>query len=405
MSHQPPPARPHHEHAVREPETAISALEAFDEATRAIAGIMDLESVLQIITDRVRALVGAEYAALGIVDAHGRIEQFITSGLRREERRAIGAPPSGLGILGLIIREGRSYRITEIGTHPEAHGFPPNHPAMRSFLGVPVAAKGGSLGNLYLSNKIGAAEFTGTDEMLVEMFARHAAIAIENAHLHARVSQLAVVEERDRIGRDLHDGIIQGIYAVALSLEDVPDMVKDNPVEAATRVDRAIDRLNLTIRDIRNFILGLESELVDAGDLVVGLAGLAEEVRINTMIEFELDLDAQHGHHVQLVLPSTHRAQLLQMAREALSNMARHSRATRGRISLHEEAGSAVLEISDNGRGFDPAAPVQPGHHGLDNLHDRAAAMAGTLVIDSEPGAGTRIIVRVPLDATPEAKP
>ena len=135
------------------------------------------------------------------------------------------------------------------------------------------------------------------------------------------------------------------------------------------------------------------------------MAGLAEEVRINTMIEFELDLDAQHGHHVQLVLPSTHRAQLLQMAREALSNMARHSRATRGRISLHEEAGSAVLEISDNGRGFDPAAPVQPGHHGLDNLHDRAAAMAGTLVIDSEPGAGTRIIVRVPLDATPEAKP
>jgi signal transduction histidine kinase len=93
------------------------------------------------------------------------------------------------------------------------------------------------------------------------------------------------------------------------------------------------------------------------------------------------------------------------MAREALSNMARHSRATSGRISLRAEDGDAVLEIADNGRGFDPAAPIEPGHHGLDNLHDRASSMAGSLVIDSEPGAGTRIIVRVPLEAAPETRP
>jgi len=390
---------------IGEPATAIDALEAFDAATRAIAGVLDLEEVLQLITDRVRILVNAQYAALGIVDAHGRIEQFITSGISREERRRIGAPPSGHGILGLIIRQGRSYRIPDIASHPESYGFPADHPAMHSFLGVPIRAKGGSLGNLYLANKQGAAEFTGSDELLVEMFARHAAIAIENARLHARVQQLAVMEERDRIGRDLHDGIIQGIYAVALSLEDVPDLVIDNPAEAGARVDRAIDRLNLTIREIRNFILGLESELVDAGDLVVGLAGLAEEVRVNTMIDVDLDLDLEGGSHVQLGLPSAHRAQLLQMAREALSNMARHSRATSGRISLREEDGAAILEIADNGRGFDPSAPVLPGHHGLDNLHDRAAAMSGSLMIDSEPGAGTRIIVRVPLEAAPEAKP
>jgi signal transduction histidine kinase len=123
------------------------------------------------------------------------------------------------------------------------------------------------------------------------------------------------------------------------------------------------------------------------------------------MIDFDLDLDLEGESHVQLALPSTHRAQLLQMAREALSNMARHSRATSGRISLSVEDGAVVMEISDNGRGFDPVAPIEPGHHGLDNLHDRAAAMSGSLVIDSEPGAGTRIIVRVPLEATPEAQP
>ena len=391
--------------AAERPDIARDALEAFDEATRAIAGVVDLERALQLITDRVRSLVDAQYAALGIVDAHGRIEQFITSGISPEARLRIGEPPRGHGILGLIIRTGQAYRIPDIGPHPDAHGFPPNHPAMGSFLGVPIRIKGGSLGNLYLTNKQGADEFSEADQRLVEMFARHAAIAIENARLHARVQQLAVMEERDRIGRDLHDGIIQGIYAVALSLEDVPEMMADSPDEAAARIDRAIDRLNVTIRDIRNFILGLGSELADAEDLVVGLAGLAEECRVNTMIELDLDLDLAGGARVQDLLPPGHRAHLLQMAREALSNIARHSRATSGSISLRQDDGDAVLEIADNGRGFDLAAPIEPGHQGLDNLHDRAAAMAGSLTIDTEPGSGTRIIVRVPLDPSLEALP
>jgi signal transduction histidine kinase len=383
-------------------DLAVDALDAFDQATRAIAGVVDLESALQLITDRVRMLVDAQYAALGIADAHGRMERFITSGISREARRKIGEPPRGHGILGLIIRTGSTYRIADIAGHADSYGFPPNHPPMHSFLGVPIRIKGGSLGNLYLTNKQGAAEFSNADERLVEMFARHAAIAIENARLHARVQQLAVVEERDRIARDLHDGIIQSIYAVALSLEDVPEMMGDSPADAAARVDRAIDRLNLTIRDIRNFILGLGSELSEAGELGAGIAGLAEEVRVNTLIEIEVDLD--DAHRVEAGLPDGHRAQLLQIAREALSNMARHSRATTGRVSLHERDGTAVLEVADDGRGFDPGMPVDPGHHGLDNLHDRATAMSGDLVVDSKPDGGTRIIVRVPLDAPPEAQ-
>jgi GAF domain-containing protein len=175
--------RPAHHLPTDRSETAVGALEAFDEATRAIAGVVDLESALQLITDRVRTLVDAQYAALGVVDAHGRIEQFITSGIGREARRRLGAPPSGHGILGLIIRTGRTYRIPDIGAHPDAYGFPANHPLMRSFLGVPIPTKGGFVGNLYLANKQGAAAFSETDERLVEMFARHAAIAIENARL------------------------------------------------------------------------------------------------------------------------------------------------------------------------------------------------------------------------------
>jgi signal transduction histidine kinase len=370
-------------------------VEALDAATRAIAGVLDIDLVLQLIVDRVAALADAQYAAIGIVDSLGRIERFIMTGVSREQRERIGEPPHGHGLLGLIIREGRSFRIPEISAHPDSYGFPPNHPPMGSFLGVPVTIKGGSIGNLYLTNKRNSADFSEADQALVERFALHAGIAIENARLHSQVQRLAIVEERDRIARDLHDGVIQSIYGVALSLEDVPDLIEDDRAEAIGRVDRAIDRLNLAIRDIRNFILGLGSETLGGTDLEAALATLADEVGLTTTIDVEVAADdaARIGQELGL----GRRIQLLQMAREALSNTARHSRASQGRLSLRQDAGAAVLEISDNGRGFDPQA-VPPGHLGLANLRDRAVSMGGSVSIESAPDAGTRIIVRLPIE-------
>jgi signal transduction histidine kinase len=370
-------------------------LEALDTATRAIAGVLDIERVLQLIVDRVRDLVGARYAALGIVVADGSIERFITSGVTEAERAAIGAPPRGHGLLGLIIREGRSIRTPDIAGHPASSGFPANHPPMRSFLGVPVAVKGSAIGNLYLTDKEAAAEFSPADQRLVEMFALHAGIAIENARLHDQVQRLAIVEERERISQDLHDGIIQGIYAIALSLEDVPDLMRDDQPEATTRIDRAIDGLNLTIRDIRNFILGLHSELVGGGELLAGLATLAHEFRLNSLIDIDVDLES--GERVAAELPVEQRVQLLQIAREALSNTARHSRATRARLELLVEGDSLTMLVHDNGIGFDPDAARGDRHLGLDNLRGRAASMGGTLQIDSQSGGGTSIIVRLPV--------
>ncbi|HEY5629151.1 MAG TPA: GAF domain-containing protein, partial [Candidatus Limnocylindrales bacterium] len=208
------------------------ALAALDAAARAIAGLRSVDEVLQLIVDRVRDLVDARYAALGIVGPAGKLERFITAGLDPHEREAIGPLPTGRGLLGLIIREGRSYRIPSIAGHVDSSGFPPNHPPMTSFLGVPVTSGGERLGNLYLTDKRSAREFSAADQSLVETFALHAGIAIENARLHAQAGRLAVVDERDRIGRDLHDGIIQALYAVSLSLEDVPDMMVDAPGEA-----------------------------------------------------------------------------------------------------------------------------------------------------------------------------
>jgi len=374
-------ARPHG------PDAA--ALDALDEATRAIAAVLDLDEVLQVIVDRVRLLVAARYAALGILGGHGSIERFITSGISDEERAAIGAPPRGRGLLGTIIRDGRSIRVPKIADHPDASGFPPNHPTMTSFLGVAVPVGGRPIGNLYLTDKETATEFSAADQRLVEVFARHAGIAIINAQLHAQVRRLAIVEERDRIGRDLHDGIIQSLYAVSLSLEDVPDLVRDAPAEADRRVDRAIDDLDKAIRDMRSFIHGLRPEALGGTDLGAGLAALAEEYRHNTLVEAELALDpaADPGYG-----PDGN-AQLLQLAREAMSNAARHARARRLRIELRREAGFSVLEISDDGIGFDRSAVTDPSHHGLPNMRARAEAIGGRLVIDTAPDLGTRVAV------------
>ena len=371
-------------------------LTALDDATRAIAGVLDLDNVLQLIVDRVCELAGARYAALGIVDRYGGIERFITTGLTLDERDRIGSPPRGHGLLGLIIREGRSYRIPDIGSHPDSYGFPPNHPPMHSFLGVPVVVKGRAIGNLYLTEKEGAAEFEPADEQLVELFARHAGIAIENARLHEQVQRLAIVEERDRIGQELHDGIIQSLYAVTLNLEDIEEIMTEEPTEAAARIDRSIDAVHVAIRDIRNFVLGLRPHLLERTDLVGGLAALAEEMRLNTMVDMEVDLDEALG--VAATIDEGHRAQLMQITREALSNAARHSGASRARIVLNLDDDSILrLTVEDNGRGFEVAAARGGQHQGLVNMRDRTTHMGGQIEIDSAPGAGTRIIVRVPL--------
>jgi len=375
----------------------LARLEALDEASRAIAGELALERVLQLIVDRVRDLVDARYAALGIVDETGAIERFITSGISAAERARIGAPPRGRGLLGVIIREGRSLRIADIRSDPRSAGFPPRHPPMTSFLGVPITLKGRPIGNFYLTDKVGAREFSEADQRLVEMFALHAAIAIENARLHDRVRRLAIMDERERIGKDLHDGIIQSLYAVGLSLEDVPELMADDPAEAAARVDRAIEALNSTIRDIRNFIFGLRPELLEEADLAASISSLADEFRLNTLIDVELDLEAAPPD-----IRAEARLQLLQIAREALSNIARHAKASRASVGISVEGPVVRLVVADNGRGFDPNLPRDAGHQGLRNMADRAAELGGELVIESAPGAGTRIIVRLPLAALTE---
>jgi len=375
------------------PSEAGGLQAAFDAAVRSIAGLASVDEVLQVIVDRVRPLVGAEYAALGINEPQGRIERFITSGMDDATRRRIGPLPEGHGLLGLIIRENRSFRIADINVDPHRYGFPPNHPPMASFLGVPIAVKGVSLGRLYLTNKIGAAEFSAADQALVETFALHAGIAMDNARLHEQLQRLAVVDERERISKDLHDGIIQNLYAVGLSLEDVPDLMEADRPDAEARVERAIDSIHLAIQDIRNFIFGLRPGLLEGASLGAGLAALVDEYRHNTIIDIDLELPDPVPNPSPEVT-----GHLLTIVGESLSNIVRHSRASRASIDLQPAtAGTGyILRIADNGIGFDPDRAGRIGHQGLANTRDRVGRIGATMKIDSEPGTGTRIVITVP---------
>ena len=369
-------------------------LAALDQAVRGIGGVLDIDRVLQLIVDRVRELVDARYAALGIVGGDGIIERFITSGVTVEERRRIGDLPHGRGLLGLIIRENRTFRIPEIAAHPESHGFPPNHPPMRSFLGTPITTQRETVGRLYLTDKIGNAEFSEQDAALVEMFARHAGIAIENARLHDQVRRLAVVDERERISRDLHDSAIQAIYAQTLALDDVPDLIADEPEEARRRVDESIDALHAVIRDIRNFIFGLRPVLLESGNVADGLQHLATELHRNGGVQVEVAVDDPERQLGALPLEVV--AEILAVVREGLSNVARHAGATTTRIELSARGAELQLEMVDDGRGFRAEERPDRGHHGLANMRARVEALSGRFEVDSTPGRGTRIIIELP---------
>lgn len=367
---------------------------ALREAALAIAGDLSLADTLRRIVRAAANLANAQYAALGVPDETGEyLAEFVTTGLSAEAEARIGHRPRGHGILGVILREGQSLRLKNLGEHPRSAGFPANHPPMTSFLGVPITRKGERLGNLYLTDKRNSDEFTAADQHLIEMMAVHAGAAIENARLFTRVQHLSVVEERQRIGMDLHDGIIQSIYAVGLTLEFVRAQLDDNEVAAAQeRLGSAVEALNATIRDIRAYILDLRPRRFEGDNLVVGLERLLTEFKANTLITVTFSADAA----ADVRLRPEGRMALFHIAQEALSNAAKHSRASHVAVTLTGLPGSVVLTIRDNGRGFSTAETEQRMGHGLMNMRDRAQAQHGHLSVHPVETGGTEVRVEMP---------
>jgi two-component system sensor histidine kinase DevS len=532
------------------------------------------ESLMERIGVLAMEQVGARYCAVGILDEKGRLEKFIPLGMTHAEVAHMAHPPVGKGLIGELMHGSRSIRVAEISKHPHSSGFPAHHPPMSSFLGVPIRYGETQLGQIYLTNKISAPEFTTDDQVVIEMLASYAAVALSNARLVQKLTgresaltrrtenlallnemastlassveidmvleralaqimdylkldvgeiflrqenskllqrvlhlgdsipqvwsrteflygegnvgqtatsgqlnlldvsalrsrpspngnflnqdvlagsiqqivclplngpsgvfgvlcvasshetpldelemqflsaisfwvgtavenmrlntqqrRLAVLEERERIGMDLHDGIIQDIYAVGLTLEHARLLLEDDSAGANQRIDQAINDLNSTIRDIRAYILDLRPRKLHEENLMDGLRRLVAEFRANTLVEVNL----QGPPPGETNIPAAAALALFHICQEALANIGKHAHARRVELSLWTTNERVLLEITDDGRGFDTSKVQLALGHGLANMQTRAHNAGGDLEVSSEPGAGTTILVWLPL--------
>ena len=558
------------EESIDEVATLDSDLQALHRATLSLVSDLSLDGVLRRVIHAARDLSNAKYAAIGIPAGDGELTTFITEGLSEEESDRIPHPPKGYGLIGEMLRTGESIRVANIADHSKSVGFPEGHPLMSSFLGVPIKAYGRSIGQIYLTDKIGEPEFSVEDQHLIEMLAAHAAaaienarlyqkvlgsehqlaerneelglmysmatavsssmdldrllevilgrvmnifhadagemflleesegvyrkaihlggasdafweidrfrvgegvigqvaltgspkwtnnlseddhflrkaviesgyetlvcapmiapgkvtgvlslafkgrrpvedrevgllgavgagvgIAVENARLYRRARRVAVLEERERIGMDLHDGIIQSIYAIGLGMEYARLAFEDKVPEAAGRLEQAIDGLNKVIRDIRTYILDLQPSRIRTDDLPEALGRLVREFKANTLVEVELKVDEDVLEYIQDKPAEV----LFHIAQEALANTAKHARASRVLVNLRLSSDNDLtLQIIDNGHGFEVESQPDLLGHGLSNMQERARQLGGEAEVVSSPGEGTTVTVRIPQD-------
>jgi signal transduction histidine kinase len=520
----------------------------------ALAGELSLPVALQRIVELAAEVTGARYGALGVLGRDGVITEFLTTGVTGRERAAIGHIPVGRGILGVLIDDPRPLRLHDIADDPRSAGFPPNHPPMRSFLGVPVTARGRVYGNLYLTEKQDGGDFDAGDEraltllaaqagvaienaqlyeeakdraqrleavrevttailagtdtgellglvvgharqlvdadlatlalpagddrlvieaadgflaadlrgttfpaegsvtgevlrtgkavaladaasddrttqpivaaglgpalfiplavrgrtlgsltvanrrggsllraadvQLVETFAEQAAVALEYARLQGQLHRLAVLEDRERIAKELHDGAIQALFAVGMGLQGSAMLAGSQDLRG--RIQHAVEELDRVIRDLRNYIFGLRPGILAERQLDQALQGLVEEFGQRSGVLAVAEIDPAVAAEL-----AGRAGDVVQLAREALSNVSRHAEAATCRVSLYRVEHGAVLEVDDDGRGFDPTLATGAGQ-GLGNLRERARALGGRAEIDSNPGSGTRVRVAIP---------
>lgn len=364
------------------------------EAVLLLQADLSLPVLLRHFVQEALSMTNARYGALGVLnDDRTGLAEFITIGLNDAEEHAIEHRPTGLGVLGLLIVDPRPLRLANIADHPDRAGFPPGHPQMRSFLGVPVAAHDEVYGNLYLTDKIGWSEFTQDDEALVVAFAQAAGIAIENARLHDRVQEVAVLEDRDRIARDLHDAVIQRLFAIGLSLQGIARA----PLEGQTleRVQRAIRDLDDTIRQIRSSIFQLSSTSSPSPGLRASVLALVHELR--PVVGFDVSVSFEGP--VETAVPEPTAEHLLFTIRELLTNVGRHAKASRASVLLRADTATVTLEVVDDGRGIEAASGERApgGGLGLANLRRRAERLGGEMVLETPEGGGASVVWRVPV--------
>jgi signal transduction histidine kinase len=373
-------------HAIDDP----AKLRRILEASLLLEADLDLPTLLRHVVEEAQSVTSARFGALGVLnDDRTGLSEFITVGLPEEQERRIGSRPTGKGVLGLLINDPHPIRLARLGDHPASYGFPANHPPMGSFLGVPIVARDETYGILYLTDKVGWSEFTADDESLVGALAVTAGIAIENARLHARAQEVVIYEERDRLARDLHDTVIQRLFAVGLSLQSMVGSTRE--LDTSQRLQQAIEDIDVTIKQVRTTIF----ELGESG-LDVGLRSRVLSVARELTPVLGFDVGVSFDGPIDTVVSEAVADHLMSTIREALTNIGRHAGASEASLTLSTSATQCRLEVGDDGVGID-GSRTRPTGLGLNNLRRRAEKLDGTMEILSPRGGGTTLIWQVPL--------
>jgi signal transduction histidine kinase len=363
------------------------------DAVLAMAGDLEVDAVLERLVEAACELVGARYGALGELDESGeRLRAFVHHGMDPADVAALGPLPTGHGLLGQLMRDPRPLRLADIAEHPASIGLPAGHPPMRAFIGAPIRVHGEVFGNLYLTEKIDGGEFDADDEGAIVALAVVAGSAIANARLASRSRALTVSRERERIARDLHDTVIQNLFAVGLGLRSTLRDLEAGTGDPAARIDGAIDAIDATTKEIRSTIFALQddhsgtsgtrSRLLGVIDEMASVLGLTPRVRLDGPVDTAID-----GELAEELVP---------VLRETLTNIAKHARASHVTVRLEVSSSEVVLEITDDGVGMPTAGAGRVGF-GLANLRQRAAQRGGGVTFGSVDGRGTRVLWRVPL--------
>jgi signal transduction histidine kinase len=372
--------------------------EQVSQVVLAVSSQLSVRDVLGKIVRAARSLAGARYAALGVPGEAGTFAEFIVDGLTAREQAAIGPLPRQHGMLAVMLREGKPLRLDDIRADPRFWGWPAAHPELTDVLGVPITDGTDILGFIFAACKTVPGGFTERDEQLVSLFAAHAAIALTNARLYERGRELSVLQERARLARDLHDAVSQKLFSVRAKARAAAVLVDRDPVRAIEEISSVAELAGQAHAELRAVIDGLAPPELEAG-------GLAGSLRAYAVLA-----GRTHGADVAVratdlpALEPQQETALYRVAQEAISNALRHSGARQITVYLSRWQRTVVLEISDDGSGFDPSVPQ--GGLGLASMRERARSSGGRLTITSAPGAGTKVrfSVRVPTARPPEQR-
>jgi signal transduction histidine kinase len=364
-------------------------LQQVSQAVLAVARQLSTRDVLHMIVRSARSLVHARYAALGVPDDHGSFAEFVVDGIPERQQKEIGPLPRQHGMLGVLLREGKPLRVGDIRADPRFEGWPPAHPDMSDFIGVPIRDGSDVLGIIFAACKCGPGGFTERDEQLLGLFASHAAIALTSARLFERGRELSVLEERARLARDLHDAVSQKLFSIRAKARAAEVLVRRDPDRAVAEIQSVAALSGQAHAELRAVIDGLAPPDLAAG----GLAGSLRSYAVLAGRTHGVDV----RFHAAAQLPSLgaqRETAIYRVAQEALHNALRHSGASAVCVSLSATRRRVILEVVDHGRGF--AAEGPSGGLGLASMRERAATAGGTLTVRSGPGEGTLVRLELP---------